>query len=169
MIEVTRRAARGIAILATLTLAGNSLAHAQRKDRDLITREELVQAATRAPDLLLAVRGLRSHMVDTTRGASRGVRSMDVAAPGRSSTGATASMGTTRNTMAPTPVLYVDGQKIGHLTLMKDILTIEVEEVKYLNPNRAANDLGLGHEGGAILVKMYKPPAPPPPPSPPAH
>jgi hypothetical protein len=52
---------------------------------------------------------------------------------------------------------------------MKDILTIEVEEVKYLNPNRAGNDLGLGHEGGAIMVKMYKPPAPPAPPSPPTR
>lgn len=149
--------------LTTMVLVGTSVSEAQKKDRDLITREELVQAANRSPDLLLAVRSLRSHMVDTTRGSSRGVRSMDVAAPGRTSTGAAASMGATRNTAAPTPTLYVDGQKIGHLTLMKDILTIEVEEVKYLNPNRAANDLGLGHEGGAIMVKMYRPPAAPPP------
>lgn len=149
--------------LAALALTSAGVLEAQKKDRDLITRDELVLASARTPDLLLAVRSLRSHMVDTTRGASRGVRSMDIAAPGRSTTGATDAMGSTRNTPAPTPVLYVDGQKVGHLTLMKDILTSEVEEVKYLNPNRAANDLGLGHEGGAIMVKMFKPPSPTPP------
>lgn len=131
--------------------------------RDLIVRAELVKVAERSPNLLRAVRSLRSHMVDTTRGASRGVRSMDVSAPGSIGTGATATIGATRNTPTPTPILYVDGRRTGHLTLMQDILTAEVEEVRYLNPNRAAGELGLGHEGGAIMVKLYKGPRPTPP------
>ncbi len=148
-------------VLLGLAVGLPATAAAQKPDRDLITREELQKAATRSPSLLQAVRTLRSQMVDTTRGSSRGVRSMDVSAPGRTDGGQSTGRGTSRDTPTPTPVLYVDGQKIGHLTLMADILTAEVEEVRYLNPTRAAGELGLGHEGGAILVKMYKPPPPP--------
>ncbi len=150
----------GIITLGALEATAQDAPTAPEPTRDLIVRAELVKVAARSPDLLRAVRSLRSHMVDTTRGSSRGVRSMDVEAPGRTATGASGGVGATRNTPAPTPILYVDGKRIGHLTLMQDILTAEVEEVKYLNPNRAAGELGLGHEGGAILVKMHRPSAP---------
>jgi len=147
-------------VLLGLALAPSADLGAQKRDRDVITREELQEVAARSPSLLQAVRTLRSHMVDTSRGASRGVRSMDVSPPGRDAGGAISGLGTTRNTQTPTPILYLDGTKVGHLTLMRDILTTAVEEVRYLNPNRAMGELGLGHEGGAIMVKMYKPEPP---------
>jgi hypothetical protein len=69
-------------------------------------------------------------------------------------------MGATRNTEAPKPVLYVDDQKQADFMLMRDIQTALVAEVKYLDATKAMNELGIGHEGGAILVKTRKPAAP---------
>jgi hypothetical protein len=149
-------------MLLALVAGGSVEAGAQKVERDLISREEIVKIAARSPGLLHAVRSLRSHMVDTIRGTNRGVRSMGADPPARTTDGTSSGIGTIRNTPTPTPVLYVDGRKIGHLTLMADILTAEVEEVRYLNPTRAGGELGLGHEGGAILVKMYRPPPPSP-------
>jgi hypothetical protein len=44
--------------------------------------------------------------------------------------------------------------------LMRDIQTARVAEVKYLDATKAMNELGIGHEGGAILVKLRKPTSP---------
>lgn len=158
--EMIRRAAAAALILGSLVAATSRVAIAQGRDRNLITQEELDQVAPRSPNLYQAVRSLRSHMVDELRGANRGVRSMDVGAPGRTSDGRASTMGTTRNTETPKPVLYVDGTKLGDMMLMRDIQTVTVAEVKYLDPTKAGTDLGLGHEGGAILVAMRKPPRP---------
>lgn len=135
-------------------------AEAQNRDRNVITQEELERVAQRSPNLYQAVRSLRQHMVDTTRGANRGVRSLDVGAPGRSDAGREATVGTTRNTPVPRPILYVDNRRLGDFLLMQDIPTLEVAEVRFLDRTRAANDLGIGHEGGAIMVTMRKPKEP---------
>lgn len=147
-------------LVGTVALTAPAPVEAQNRDRNLITQEELDQVAQRSPNLYQAVRSLRSHMVDELRGANRGVRSMDVAAPGRDATGGSSSMGSTRNTEAPKPVLYVDGTKVGDMMLMRDIQTLTVAEVRYLDPTKAGTDLGLGHEGGAIVVKTRKSAAP---------
>ncbi len=158
--RILRQAAGATLLLGALTAVTSAPLAAQNRDRNLITQEELDRVAQRSPNLYQAVRSLRSHMVDETRGAVRGVRSMDVAAPGRTADGRTAAVGATRNTEAPKPVLYVDDQKQADFMLMRDIQTIQVAEVKYLDSTRAMNELGLGHEGGAILVKMRKPTTP---------
>jgi hypothetical protein len=144
-------------LVGAVVMAAPAPLEAQNRDRNLITQEELDRVAQRSPNLYQAVRSLRSHMVDQTRGAVRGVRSMDVGAPTRTDDGRTSSMGTTRNTEAAKPVLYVDDQKQADFMLMRDIQTIQVAEVKYLDSTKAMNELGLGHEGGAILVKLRKP------------
>ena len=158
--RILRQAAGATLLLGALAAGIAAPLAAQNRDRNLITQEELDRVAQRSPNLYQAVRSLRSHMVDETRGAVRGVRSMDVAAPGRTADGRSGSVGTTRNTGVPKPVLYVDDQKQADFMLMRDIQTARVAEVKYLDATKAMNELGIGHEGGAILVKLRKPTSP---------
>ncbi len=139
-------------VLATMALAlSPGDADAQRRDRDLITREELVQSSQKSTDLYQAVRSLRSHFLQ----GPRGPRSIN-ADPAR--TGAASSTGSLRATEAPKAVLYVNGSRSGDVEMLRNIQTINVEEVRYLSPNAASVQYGQGHEGGALLVKLVSGP-----------
>ena len=53
-------------------------------------------------------------------------------------------------------VIYLDGMKSGDADVLRGIRTGDIEEVRYLNANRAASEYGVGHEGGVIQVKRYQ-------------
>ena len=127
-----------LAVVAlALSVAGLGLvpdhAEGQRRDRDKITREEILNSSQKERDLLVVIRGLRPHFV----APPRGVRSMG---GGRA---------------APT-VLYVNGNKMGDLTMLRQILATDVFEVRYMDPSKAENEFGIGHSGGAVLVTLVK-------------
>ncbi|HEX9892637.1 MAG TPA: hypothetical protein VGA78_01885 [Gemmatimonadales bacterium] len=136
--------ARGAVTMMTLAgiwPGGMPEALAQKRQRDLITREELVSSAQKSEDLYQAIRSLRPHFLLPPRG----IRTLGAAPP------------------EPT-VLYVDGTKQGGLDGLKSILTMHVEEVRYLEPSRAQHEYGFTHSGGAVIVKLAKftkPPAKP--------
>jgi hypothetical protein len=111
---------------------------AQKKQRDLITREEVLQSGQRDMDLQRAVRSLRPHFL----AAPRGQRTMGAAPPGEL-------------------VLYIDGSRSGDLNGLKEIAAKDVQEVRYLEPSKAQERYGISHSGGAILVTLFKGPKPP--------
>lgn len=121
--------------VALLTLGGPGVvgsALAQKRDRDLITREEILNSAQKSQDLFLVIRGLRPHFLLPPRG----VRSLS----GR-----------------PAPaVLYVNGNRMGELSEMRKIMATEAHEVRYLDPAKAENEFGVRHNGGAVLVTLIK-------------
>lgn len=141
-----------LGIMTTVLVATTALAlapggaEAQRRDRDLITREELVQSSQKSTDLYQAVRSLRSHFLQ----GPRGPRSINATPPATGSS----NPGTLRAGETPKAVLYVNGSRSGDVEMMRNIQTINVEEVRYLNPNAASMQFGQGHDGGAILVKL---------------
>ena len=108
-------------------------AAAQKRERDKITREEILNSSQKERDLLVVIRGLRPHFV----APPRGVRSM-----GGGRTGPT--------------VLYVNGNKMGDLSMLRQILATDVFEVRYMDPSKAENEFGIGHSGGAVLVTLVK-------------
>jgi len=112
----------------------------QARDRDVITREELVESAQKNQDLLKAVKSLRSHFLRPPPG----VRSM------------------TGSRVAPIQ-LYVDGIRQAEVESLVLIQTIDAEEVRYLEPGKAQDIYGITHNGGAIQVKLFKGPKPTPP------
>lgn len=122
------------------TLEAQSEPRRQARDRDVITRAELVESAQKNQDLLKAVKSLRSHFLRPPPG----VRSM------------------TGNRMAPLQ-LYVDGIRQAEVESLILIQTIDAEEVRYLEPGKAQDMYGITHNGGAIQVKLYKGPRPTPP------
>jgi hypothetical protein len=119
-------AAAGLGVLA-------APAAAQKRERDKITREEILNSSQKERDLLVVIRGLRPHFV----APPRGVRSMGGGRPG------------------PT-VLYVNGNKMGDLSMLRQILATDVFEVRYMDPSKAENEFGIGHSGGAVLVTLVK-------------
>ena len=116
--------------LALVTTPG--AAHAQKKQRDIITREEIVKSSQADGDLLTAIKVLRPHMLEMPRG----IRSL-----GGSGT-------------APLAI-YVDKIRQPGGDMLQQIMANSVAEVKYLDPNRSQNEFGITANGGAIVIKKY--------------
>lgn len=139
-------------VLTAMAVAGSWLsvspgqAAAQKKERNLITRLEIVSSPQKDSDILAVIRSLRPHFL----APPRGVRSLGGGMP------------------APT-VLYVNGTKSGELDGLKYILAADVMEVRYLEPVKAQEEFGTDHSGGAVLVKLMEGSKPRPVPQPPAR
>ena len=131
---------------------------APKRERDIIAREELVQSSEKFTDLYMAVRSLRPHFLVAN---TRGTRTTGVGEgpdpnniPGDPRGARQAGTGGSRAADA-LPIVYVDGRKSGEPEFLKGLSTKDVAEVRFLNPNKAGMEYGLGHDGGAIVVKMF--------------
>ena len=128
-----------------------------KRERDVISREELLEADTKFPDLYEAIKRLRPHFL----AQNRGVRTTGVT-PGRPGStmcneriepNCSARQGGYTETLA---VVYIDDAKLGDLDVLRGLRTMDIDEVRYRSPTQAMADFGLGHDGGAILVKRHK-------------
>jgi hypothetical protein len=118
-------------------------ADAQKRERDRITRAEILASPAKERDLYEVIRGLRPHFVEAPRWR-KGTR----------------SMGNTQ--MAPIAV-YVDDKKDSGLDALRTLLPTMVDEVRYLEPTASANRFGPTVNGGALMVKLYREPKVTPP------
>jgi hypothetical protein len=132
--------AAGASAGATSVSEAQSEPRRQARDRDVISRAELVESAQKNQDLLKAVKSLRAHFLRPPPG----VRSM---------------VGGRVNPIQ----LYVDGIRQTEVESLILIPTLDAEEVRYLDPGKAQDLYGITHNGGAILVKKYRGPPPPSP------
>ncbi|MEP6621616.1 MAG: hypothetical protein ABJE47_19975 [bacterium] len=129
--------------LAMLLLVGGFLlaapqaACAQKKERDMITREELEASAQRDGDLYSAIRSLRPHFLQPPRGNHGAITSMPTA-------------------------LFVNGAREPNMDALRRMSTSMVKEVRYLDPGKAEMEYGNTASGGAIVVKTNKPEESPP-------
>jgi hypothetical protein len=123
---------RHLVIVATCTMAVPLAAHAQRKSRDVITREEILKSAQKDADLFTAIKVLRPHMLE----APRGLRSLG---------------GTTIAEIA----IYIDKIRQPGGEVLQRMMASDVAEVKYLDPNRSQNEYGITANGGAIVIRKY--------------
>src|SRR5688500_20127307 len=69
-----RKLKAGVLMMAAAVSLVPAAAEAQKKDRNLITREEIITSAQKDGDLYQAIRSLRAHFLNKPRGQ----RSMDV-------------------------------------------------------------------------------------------
>ena len=121
----------GIA-LALAVLAAPTAAHAQKKSRDVITREEILKSAQANGDLMTAIKALRPNFLEIPRG--------------------TRSMGGTG--VAPIAI-YVDKVRQPDGEVLLQIMANSVAEVRYLDPSRSQNEYGITANGGALVIKKY--------------
>jgi hypothetical protein len=105
-------------------------AFAQKKQRDVITREEIEKSSQKDLDLFTAIKAIRPSFLEPPRGS-------------RSLGGG-----------AMNPLLVViDGRRDGPETLAQ-IRAADVKEVRYLDPTRSQNEYGITANSGAIVVKL---------------
>jgi hypothetical protein len=113
-------------------------AHAQKKQRDLITAEEI--AKNPAADAYQLVQSLRPAWFRT-----RGAASASVSAD---------AMGNA--TVPGGIVVYVDGIKVGGVEELKNVSSDRVLELRFVNASDATTKYGTGHTAGAIEVTTRK-------------
>ena len=135
------------ALLATTALAATWLAlapaeaDAQRRQRDRLTRDEIMESAQRDHDLHAAIKALRPRFLEGTRGAT-----------------------TLGGSTAPAElIVVVDRKRIGGPESLQSILASDVQEVQWLTPAQAQDRYGAAGTGGALLITLHKVPANPPP------
>ncbi|MEP6733374.1 MAG: hypothetical protein ABJE10_22210 [bacterium] len=99
---------------------------AQSRQRDVITRDELMEAHGTV-DLFQAIRGLRPQFLQPPPGA---------------------------RTRVVATSFYVDGIRQGGIESLKVIAVPQVERVEYLDPSRAESQFGRLASGGAVMVTL---------------
>ena len=120
-----------VGVAAVAAFAGTL--EAQQKDRNTITREEIMASAQKDGDLFQAIRSLRPHFL----AKPRGVRTMGASPPQE-------------------PAVFVNGSRLGELALLKTILAADVHEVRYLDPAKSQDEYGSDVTGGAVVVQLVK-------------
>ena len=103
-------------------------------DPDVITIDQIVKSkATNTYDLIATIRPqmFTAHGAATTRG------DQPAALLGRHS---------------PPVVVYIDNVKVGFVTELKALGTLDLREIRYLRPRVATDRWGENHAGGVIFV-----------------
>ncbi|HEX8244534.1 MAG TPA: hypothetical protein VF541_13600 [Longimicrobium sp.] len=100
-------------------------AHRVRRDRNVLTAEDL--AGRHEENAYAIVRTMRPAWL-------RGGR------------------GTTSNAQQAAVVIYRDGVKLGGEGELRQISTVQIREIRFLDAMQATQHFGLDHAGGAILV-----------------
>ena len=124
--------ALAIAAAACLVLMP-AQAHAQKRQRDRIMREEIMASPHKELDLYQLIRNIRPHFLE----APRGVRSGGYA------------------TVNPV-VVYVDGKKDTGVDALKLMAAKDIEDVRYFEPTQSMSEFGPTANGGAVVVKRFK-------------
>jgi len=135
MIRIRSVLAMALLLGGVAALAPSQL-HAQKKrQRDLVTRDEIVETGQTQQDLFAALRALRPRFLERPPGVR------------------TITAGETKAT-----AVYVDGKPMGGIETLQSIMASTVEEVRYYEPSKAATEFGPNAEGGAVAVKLTKAP-----------
>lgn len=102
------------------------------RDRDLLTHAEIVSASREGSDLYEVLQAMRPHFLQAPLGIQRG----------------SAPQGT---------AVYVDSKRVGGIEALRTIFAGNINEVRYLGPTQAQNELGPTASMGALLVTLRRP------------
>jgi hypothetical protein len=106
---------------------------AQKRQRDRITREEILASPQKDMDLFAVIRSLRPHFLEPPKG----VRSL----------GGSNQMGVS---------VYIDGKRDTGIDALRTIMAVDVDDVRYMEPSKSSNEFGPRAAGGAVVVKLRK-------------
>jgi hypothetical protein len=131
---------RKFLVLAVLALLASTSVEAQKRgDRNTITRVDIDEAGNAVTNADDAVRRLRPQWLRGPMGRSA-TAGMDGQSGGASEA-----------------ILYIDDRRQPNLEQLRTVQAAAIEEMKFMDQNRAIQMLGPGHEAGAILLKTRKP------------
>ncbi len=130
-------------LLLVIALVGlPTLAHAQKKsrgDRNKITHDELVEAAATSPTAYDLIHIMRPLWLDPAQGRMASARG-----DGGQDGG------------AQEVVVYINGNRQPSLDQLKTLRVQSIQEMRYLDQNRAIQMHGPGHEKGVIEVTLLE-------------
>ncbi|MDQ3672862.1 MAG: hypothetical protein M3365_00575 [Gemmatimonadota bacterium] len=106
---------------------------AQKRQRNVITREEIQASAFKTGNLHAAIRSLRPQFL----APARGVRTLG-------------------NSIVEPLAVYLNGTRQNDVDALRTIQADAVDEVRFLTPTEAGNQFGPKASGGALLVKLRK-------------
>lgn len=107
---------------------GSDNVAAPKRQRDVITNEEIMASPQHLVDLLQAIRGLRPQFLEPPLA---------------------------NHTHPNATLLYIDGvRQTGGLATLQSIPASSAERVEYLDPGRAESQLGSIATGGAVMVTL---------------
>lgn len=125
----------GVAVaLATGCASARSAAVPAVTDPDIITADQIARSkATNAYDLIATIRPqmFTAHGAPTTRGSQPAIPLARQAVP---------------------VLVYIDNVKVGAVTELKALATLDLREIRYLSPRVATDRWGENHAGGVIHV-----------------
>ena len=131
-----------LSLARLVTVAGLAIAvafparvDAQKRQRDRITREEILASPHKDADLYQVIRNIRPHFLEGPRGVRSG-----------------------GNSVIHPIVVYVDGKKDTGIDALKLMAAREIEDVRYFEPSKSMSEFGPTANGGAVVVKRYKAP-----------
>lgn len=128
-----RRTALTLGVVVAFGAACASRGSGRQVDPDLITIDQIARSkATNAYDLIASIRPqmFTAHGAPTTRG----------------------NQPSTQGRQAMPVVVYIDNVKVGPISELKTLGTVDVTEIRYLSPRVATDRWGLNHAGGVIHV-----------------
>lgn len=128
-----RRTALTLGLVVAFGAACASRGSRGELDPDLITMDQIARSkATNAYDLIATLRPqmFTAHGAATTRG----------------------NQPPTQGRQALPVVVYIDNVKVGPVSELKTLGTVDVREIRYLSPRVATDRWGLNHAGGVIHV-----------------
>lgn len=123
--RATRLLVPGILLLLSACASAGAKGSTQRRDRDVITREEI--AASPEHSALNLIRTLRPGML-----ADRGKTSIAHQDPGI--------------------MVFLNDQRYGDLSSLDGIEVNSIQEIRFLNAAQAQQRYGMGYPQGVILV-----------------
>jgi hypothetical protein len=106
----------------------------KRKQRDVISEQEIDSSAFRDRDAYDMIKNLRPHFFE----APKGVRSMG-------------------NSNVAGLLLVVDNVRQTDVLGLKSMRAMDVKEARYFDPDKSQDEFGAMYNGGAIVVKLRKP------------
>lgn len=121
----------GVTLAFGFLTLGADVASAQKRQREVLKNDEIVQSVTKDVSLYTAIRRLRPHFFET-----RGARTIG-------------------NGVINPLAVYI-GRNEQPIETLESILAWDVEEARYLPPSESANRFGDRANGGAVVVTLVK-------------
>lgn len=127
---IARLSLAALLVLSACHSPGTREARPSRQ-RDVITRQEILEIPQSEMDLYTVIRSLRPQFLASPPGVSRA-------------------------SAAPL-ALYLNGQRQNGLEALSSIRASAIDQVRYLDPTAALNAYGSMASGGALVVTLYDP------------
>lgn len=125
--------------LVILLLASAPAAAQKRGDRALLTRQDIEEGGGGLTTAQDAIQRLRPNWLRPQVGRT-------------ASSGMLDGLGNRESATSREPIVYINEVRQPNLEILRTVQSIKIVEMRFLDQNRAVQQLGPGHEAGAILV-----------------